>query len=349
MVATQGSAWSAFCAKVGKSPCTQTSTYPQLPGSRIVAQAGDLGVAGYVSQAGAVGTIGYVEYSYTIQSGFPAAKVLNQNGYYTEPTPGHVAVALLAAQINQDSGDPAKYLTQDLSGVYVNNDPRTYPLSSYSYMILPTDGNFSFNTQKGFTLGEFGKYVLCEGQTKVNALGYSALPINLVKAGYVQLARIPGANIPATSDAQIRACNNPTFSPDGTNILARNDPFPPACDRKGPTQCTTGTGGAKNDTTTNGGRGTGAQGASPGASAGASAGAAANCDPTVDACDDAAGGDSSGQNAAGVPVNASTALGNVTAVILMVFAAALLIALVIGPPLVARASANRQARLEQED
>jgi phosphate ABC transporter phosphate-binding protein len=346
MVATQGGAWNAFCAKVGRSPCTQTSIYPQLPG-RIVAQAGDLGVAGYVSQAGAVGTIGYVEYSYTIQSGFPAAKVLNQNGFYTEPTPGHVAVALLAAKINQDSSDLAKYLTQDLSGVYVNNDPRTYPLSSYSYMILPTDGNFSFNTQKGFTLGEFGKYVLCEGQTKVNALGYSALPINLVQAGYQQLARIPGANIPSTIAAQIQSCNNPTFSPDGTNILAKNDPFPPSCDHKGPTQCTTGTGGAKNSTTANGG-GTGTQ-ASPGASAGASAGPASNCDPTVDVCDDAGGGNGGGQNVAGVPVNASTTLGNVAAVILMAFAATLLIALIIGPPLIARASANRQSRLEQED
>src|SRR5262249_25904382 len=82
MLATQGSAWNAYCEKVGRSPCTQTSAYPLLPGSRMVGQAGDLGVAGYVGQAGAVGTIGYVEYSYTIQSGFPAAKVLNSAGYY---------------------------------------------------------------------------------------------------------------------------------------------------------------------------------------------------------------------------------------------------------------------------
>jgi hypothetical protein len=74
----------------------------------MVGQAGDLGVAGYVSQAGAVGSIGYVEYSYTIQSGFPAAKVLNAGGYYTEPTAGHVAVALLKAQITRTRAIPPR-------------------------------------------------------------------------------------------------------------------------------------------------------------------------------------------------------------------------------------------------
>ncbi|HEY0804657.1 MAG TPA: substrate-binding domain-containing protein, partial [Pseudonocardiaceae bacterium] len=32
MVATQGGAWTAFCAKTGRNPCTQTSTYPVVDG-----------------------------------------------------------------------------------------------------------------------------------------------------------------------------------------------------------------------------------------------------------------------------------------------------------------------------
>ena len=88
--------------RCGRSPCAQTSDYPVIPGSGMVAQAGDLGVAGYVSQKQAVGTIGYVEYSYALKAGFPVAKVLNKAGYYTEPTAGHVAVSLLKAQINKD-------------------------------------------------------------------------------------------------------------------------------------------------------------------------------------------------------------------------------------------------------
>src|SRR5262245_53098025 len=240
MVATQGQYWTDYCARVGRVPCTRTSAYPLLPGSRMVGQAGDLGVAGYVSQASAIGAIGYVEYSYTIQSGFPTAKVLNAAGYYTAPTAGHVGVALLGASINSDPTNPATYLTQDLSGVFTNPDPRTYELSSYSYMILPTDTNFAFTTNKGLTLGDFGSYALCQGQLQVTALGYSPLPINLVEAGFDQLRRIPGAQVPATTTELLSSCNNPTFAPDGTNTLVLNDPMPQPCDQQGPTQCTTG-------------------------------------------------------------------------------------------------------------
>ncbi len=227
LVATQGADWTAYCQLVGRSPCTQTSTYPVLPGSGFVAQNGDLGVTGYVQQAGANGSIGYVEYSYALQSGFPVAKVLNAAGYYTAPTAGHVAVSLLKAQLNSD-------LTENLSQVYTNPDPRTYPLSGYSYLIVPTAVEDGFTTAKGFTLADFGKYALCQGQNQVDALGYSALPINLVQAGFDQLRRIPGANIP---NIDIQTCNNPTFSTDGTNTLANTDPFPQSCDRQGTTQC----------------------------------------------------------------------------------------------------------------
>src|SRR5262249_32912583 len=244
MIATQGSYWSAYCAAVGRNPCTQTSAYPVQPGSAMVGQPGDLGVSGYVSQAQANGAIGYVEFSYALQTGFPVAKVLNAAGYYTQPTPGHVAVSLLKAQINQDKSDPSKYLTQDLSQVYTDTDPRTYELSSYSYMILPTTSDFGLSANKGYTLGELGKYLLCQGQQQVDALGYSALPINLVEAGYAQLQKIPGANVPTATTDIVKGCNNPTFSTDGTNTLANNDPQPPACDKQGSSQCTSATGGA---------------------------------------------------------------------------------------------------------
>src|SRR5262245_57972031 len=88
MAATESQYWTAYCAQVQRDPCTPVSAYPILPGSGMVAQAGDLGVSGYVSQAAAVGAIGYVEYPYAAESGFPVAKVLNTAGYYTAPTAG---------------------------------------------------------------------------------------------------------------------------------------------------------------------------------------------------------------------------------------------------------------------
>lgn len=191
-------------------------------------KAGDNGVAGFVAQAGNAGSIGYVEYSYALQSGFPVAKVLNKSGFYVLPTASNVAVALLKAQINTTPGP--NYLTQDLDQVYVDTDPRAYPISSYSYFVIPTAVQDGFTTAKGLTLGAFTDYALCEGQQKAPALGYSPLPINLVEDGMTEIKRIPGAQ---AKSINIASCNNPTFSTNGTNTLAKNALYPDLCDKKG--------------------------------------------------------------------------------------------------------------------
>lgn len=243
--------WDAYCGKVGRplinGHCGVTSNYPVVAGSGFVSRAGSNGVAGYVAQSHAVGAITFVEYSYALNSSFPVAKLLNAAGYYTEPTAQNVAVALLQAQINEDESS-VDYLTQNLSRVYTDGDPRTYPLSSYSYIILPTAIEANFTEDKGYTLADFGAYFLCEGQQSADVLGYSPLPINLVQAGQKQIQKIPGGD-PVIKG--ITDCNNPTFSPDGTNRLANDAPMPPDCDRQGTSQCTTGTGGAKDTPTDN--------------------------------------------------------------------------------------------------
>lgn len=233
------SLWNAYCAKVGRSgACGQTSNYPTTSG--MIAQSGDLGVAGYVAQGYGEGSIGYVNYSYALNAHFPVAKVLNHAGYYTEPTPRNVAVSLLKAKINTNRNS-ADYLTQNLDGVYTDSDKRNYPLSSYSYMILPLKVEGTFTKSKGKTLGAFSYYFMCQGQQQAPSLGYSPLPINLVKAGFDQIKRIPGV---AAKSIDIKKCNNPTFSADGTNKLAQTAPYPKACDKKGAAPCTTGSGGA---------------------------------------------------------------------------------------------------------
>jgi phosphate ABC transporter phosphate-binding protein len=234
------SLWQAYCDKSGQTACGQTSNYPLAAGSNFVAQAGSLGVSAYVGQDQSEGAITYVEYSYALNTGYPVAKLLNAKGFYNEPTAGNVAVALLGAQINNDASSP-NYLTQDLTNVYNNQDPRAYPMSSYSYMILPTSADGAFSTDKGYSLGAFSYYFLCEGQQSADVLGYSALPINLVKAGLDQVKKIPGVT---PENVDISKCNNPTFSSDGTNTLATTSPQPADCDMKGANQCSSGTGGA---------------------------------------------------------------------------------------------------------
>ena len=335
--------WSAFCAKVNRTSCGLTSQYPIYGNAK--GQSGSSGVAGYVSQDYGDGAITYVEYSYALEAGFPVAKVLNAAGYYVEPTASSVAVALLQAQIKTDvAPTSADYLTQILDGVYNNADARSYPLSSYSYMIVPTVVGGTFTAKKGLTLGAFANYMLCEGQQQAEALGYSPLPMNLVLAGFDQIKRVPGADV---SGVDINTCNNPTFkagdSP-SSNQLAVTAAQPAECDKVGTSQCTTGTGGALADTPTSGtGTGGTATGGDPAAEA--AAGDATTLTDSTAAVYDENGALVSGGTAGG----ASGVVGNAVASPftladsgwgvqqgVMLFAGILLIGLAVLPPMLWR-------------
>ncbi|MEV6175138.1 phosphate ABC transporter substrate-binding protein PstS [Streptomyces sp. NPDC051954] len=369
-----GSLWSDFCSRTGRGSgnCGMTSNYPLLSGSAMVSKSTSLGVSGHVRQPSGEGAITYVEYSYAKNTGFPVAKVLNKNNYYVEPTASSVAVALTKAQINQNK-QSANYLTQILDGVYKNADSRTYPLSSYSYMILPTKEEAGFTKGKGNSLGTFARYFLCDGQQQADRLGYSPLPKNLVQAGFDQIRKVPGA---PTGSIDINDCRNPTFS-GGTNTLIKNAPFPKSCDKKGPTQCSTGTGGAEAPTTVNpgaqgggstggssSGGGTGGSGGS-GGTGGGTGGPDSDGDGRPDSTESAAAtdgstggvidpdtgelisGDGAGTGDTSVAANpvslaSDSALGMRSA--LMALSAVLLVAVVIGPPLTARMLAARTRR-----
>jgi phosphate ABC transporter phosphate-binding protein len=347
--------WQAYCAKVGRSgACGQTSYYPTVSG--MIAQSGDLGVAGYVAQNYGEGAIGYVNYSYALNAHYPVAKVLNHAGYYTEPTPQNVAVSLLKAKINTNRSS-ADYLTQQLDGVYNDSDRRNYPLSSYSYMILPLKVQGTFTKAKGNTLGAFSYYFMCQGQQQAPSLGYSPLPINLVKAGFDQIRRIPGVQ---TQNVNIKGCNNPTFTADGRNKLAETAPYPSACDKKGVTACTTGSGGARS-TSGSGGSGGTSGGSTGGTTAGTTGGtgdstnggtggsAQPSVDPdtgqTLSPGGSASGGTGTGNGTAAAadgtialaqPVAVATEHGWTSTQTLMLLAALLLLGLLLLPSVVSR-------------
>lgn len=279
MISRHRGIWDSYCQRSGRAPaCGFTSYYPTVAG--MIAQSGDLGVSGYVAQSFAEGAIGYVNYSYAIGAQFPVAKVLNTSGHYTEPTPENVAVSLLKARINTDAAS-SEYLTQILDDVYTDPDPRSYQLSSYSYFILPTTVQGQFNEAKGKTLGAFAYYAMCQAQQQSASLGYSPMPINLVQASFEQIRKIPGVQV---QSIDITKCKNPTFSADGTNLLAKNAPMPQECDRKGPTQCSTGSGGVKNVPTP----------VAPGAAGQPGSGAATSGDTGADAAENAATSDVAG-------------------------------------------------------
>lgn len=232
--------YAKLCAVTGCDPQHATSFFPTQGLKNFVAQNGSQGVTTY--SANNQFTINYDEYSYAQGIGFPVAQVKNAAGFYTLPTEHAVAVALTQARINQDQGSP-NYLSQDLSAVYGYKDPRSYPMSAYSYMIVPTQATNALNPAQGATLGFFANYALCEGQRPMGQLGYSPLPMNLVLAGMEQIRKIPGVDQEtmrkmdetraSVTGGSAPACNNPTFKPGDSpsaNQLVRTAPFDKACD-----------------------------------------------------------------------------------------------------------------------
>lgn len=231
--------WTAYRGKAGL-----TSYYPtsDTKGSKtkMISAPGSDQVMNTISAGSGNGTIGYVEYSYALNKDYPVVKVLNAAGYFVEPTDFNVAVALTKAQINQDASSPL-YLTQILDGVYSNPDPRAYPLSSYSYMIIPTGANDArMTTAKRQSLADLMFHGLCEGQNEAGPYGYSPLPLNLVQAGFDQLAKLKAAD-PAVDiqGRDVTKCNNPTFVAGNlsANHLADTAPQPAACDKTGTGPC----------------------------------------------------------------------------------------------------------------
>ncbi|MGA5817161.1 phosphate ABC transporter substrate-binding protein PstS [Kitasatospora sp. NPDC094028] len=268
--------WDAYCTSVNGVPCGDyTEFFP--PSGRMTAQSGSDIVAGYIKASTGKGTIGYDEYAFAKLSNWPVVKVLNQAGYYSLPTASNVAVALTAARIrgvddNTPPNDP-NYLQQNLDGVYTMDDPRSYPISSYSYLIVPRAGAANpppdrVTPEKGAALSRFIAYVLCEGQGEADGLGYSPIPRGLVRGGLLQTKSIPGNASPVNPDT-LANCANPTFNAAGELTVLRNAPMPSPCDKQGqPLDCVVQNGQAVKKGSDGSGSGSGGAGGTGGTGGG---------------------------------------------------------------------------------
>jgi phosphate transport system substrate-binding protein len=224
------SIWNKFAGAPG-----MTEYFPRQ-GNQI-AQNGSNSAMNYVASSEANGSIGYVEYSFALSVNYPVVQMLNAAGYYTLPTQYNVAVALEQAQINMDKNSP-NYLLQNLNHVYTDPDPRTYPLSSYVYMIEPT-GKYpspepDITPAKRQSIADFAYYAICQGQREIGPIGYSPLPVNLVEAGFGQLDRLKQADPSLDlTERSILTCDNPTFveGHPNSNYLAEIAPIPLTCDK----------------------------------------------------------------------------------------------------------------------
>jgi hypothetical protein len=95
---------------------------------------------------------------------------------------------------------------------------------------------FSSPSGKGRSLSTFIDYFLCAGQAHIAELGYSPLPLNLVKGGLLQTSFIPG-HIAGPNLNTLAGCANPTFT-NGVLTLLRDAKQPSPCSKVGePLNC----------------------------------------------------------------------------------------------------------------
>jgi ABC-type phosphate transport system substrate-binding protein len=191
------SQWNAFCDRVHpgiKPPCGPTEFYPQFGDAQ--AENGPASVADFITSSQGQGAIGYDETPYPLNARFPVLALLNAAGKYVRPTLRNVTTALTAALINENPHS-ADFLQENLDPVYAFKNPASYPLSGYSYLIVPRTGTklppfFAAVPGAGDSLSTFLVYGLCTGQSQLPALGIAPLPANLVAGGLQQVKNIPG-------------------------------------------------------------------------------------------------------------------------------------------------------------
>jgi phosphate transport system substrate-binding protein len=167
-------------------------------------------------------SIGYDEFSYALRYQAPTVWVENQAHQYTQPFAENIAAALTRAELRPD-------LSQKLDGVYANSDPKTYPISAYSYLMIPCAtgrdtcrGGYDA-PGKTDTITGFLDHIACDGQITMARIGYSPLPPNLSQEMMNSSARLTGKPAKQLTAAN---CNNPTFHGGlGAGATSPPDPF----------------------------------------------------------------------------------------------------------------------------
>jgi phosphate transport system substrate-binding protein len=269
--------WVQFCVAQGGPPGCGTGPTELFPGQSagFKSLSGSDTLSAYIQASSNNGAIGYAEYAYAKEYHLPVVNMLNAAGYYVPPSASNVAIALEKAVIDEIPSH-VTFLMQKLDNVYTDPDPRAYPLSSYSYLIVPRDSRTiggttyhpkPFSNAKGATLSTYINYILCGAQQFATNLGYSPLPQQMVVGGFLQEGHIPGALVSPAAH-HYSGCNNPAYL-NGVDVLTATAPYPTVCQKvTAQLNCVVGKNGQAIQTSPGGsgggGPGSGGPGSGPG-------------------------------------------------------------------------------------
>jgi len=153
---------------------------PKWPVGR--AAAGNDGVASLVKELG--GSIGYVEYIYALQKHLSFGNVRNQAGEFVAASLESIAAAVAHAAPVDDS-----LKVDDDFKISIVNAPGagSYPMASFTWLVVPS--HFADEAKRS-AMTSFLRWMLGPGQAQSAALGYLALPKDLVKREEAAIGRI---------------------------------------------------------------------------------------------------------------------------------------------------------------
>jgi phosphate transport system substrate-binding protein len=169
-------AWTDYLSKTSAAWKTAvgSSLSPKWPTGRSAM--GNEGVAALVKELG--GSIGYVEFLYALENHLSYGKVRNQNGEFIEASLESIAAAVTHSM---EIGDDLKASITDAPG------DGSYPISSFTWIVVPSH---IADAEKRNALTAFLRWMLGPGQRQASALGYVALPKDVVMREEEAIARI---------------------------------------------------------------------------------------------------------------------------------------------------------------
>lgn len=169
-------AWTDYLSKTSPEWKAQvgSSLAPKWPVGR--AANGNEGVAQLVKELG--GSIGYVEFIYALQDHLSFGRVRNRAGEFVAASLESIAVA---ASRSAAIADDFKVSVVDPPGT------GAYPIASFTWLVVPA--HVADETKRNAIAG-FLRWTLGPGQRQAAALGYLALPNDIVSKEEDAIARI---------------------------------------------------------------------------------------------------------------------------------------------------------------
>ena len=169
-------AWTSYLSKISPEWKAQVgaSLSPKWPAGR--GAAGNDGVAKLVKELG--GSIGYVEFIYALENHLSYGRIRNQNGEFVGASLESIAAAV----------DHSPAMHDDFKASIVDAPGAgSYPVSSFTWLVVPAH---IANEQKRSAVTAFLHWMLGPGQQQAAALGYLALPKEIVEREESAIARI---------------------------------------------------------------------------------------------------------------------------------------------------------------